>query len=153
MQTYYELSEYFKTQLESSDYIKTVLNQDAIVNKFEVENYDTALAIVAIQPETSEESHVVYSVRVECVDMLDVSNEIGANKYEGNNNVIDVYNSTLATVRRLHLELTHKVSGSNEIQVDPSPTFEKLYDANQNVAGTSIDMTIRIDDAVTNLCN
>lgn len=152
MNTYYALTEYFQTQLNNIQDVKEVLLTDTIKNKFEVADYKTALAVVNIEPQSSEDSHVVYDVRIEVVDFVDVSDDQASNAYVGNNNIIDVYNSTLAVVRRLHLQLRHKTTESNQIQIDGIPTFEKLFDASQNVAGTAIDMTIKIDDAVTNLC-
>lgn len=152
MNTYYALTEYFEKQLNDIQDVKEVLLTDTIKNKFEVADYKTALAVVNIEPQSSEDSHVVYDVRIEIVDFVDVSDDQASNAYVGNNNIIDVYNSTLAVVRRLHLQLRHKTTESNQIQIDGIPTFEKLFDASQNVAGTAIDMIIKIDDAVTNLC-
>jgi len=155
MITYYDITEYFFDALTGIDDVKTIINTDAIYNAFEVADYETCLAICDFSTETSEDSHVVYNVRVEVVDLVDVSNDnAGATqKFNGNNNIVDVYNTTLAIVRRLHLQLTHKITGTNAIQIDPSPTLEKLYDASQNVAGHAINMTIRVDDGVTSLCD
>lgn len=152
MITYYDITEYFKNTLESIEDVRTIINTDTIDNKFEVENYDTALAVCTFEPQTSEDSHVVFNVRIEVVDLIDTSNEITSDKFTGNNNIVDVYNSTLAIVRRLHLQLTHKPNDSNKIQIDPSPTIEKLRDLKDNVAGYAIEMTIRVDDGITSLC-
>ena len=154
MITYYDITEYFQSALSGIDDVRTILNDDAILNPFEVSDYETCLAYCIFTPENSEDSHVVYSVRIEVVDLVDITNDdAGATgKYNGNNNIVDVYNTTLAIVRRLHLQLTHKTTGTNAIQIDPSPTIEKLFDASQNVAGHAIDMTIRVDDGITSLC-
>ena len=152
MKTYYEITEYFYQALSAIKDVRTVLNVDVIDNKFEVANYPTALAVVSVEPTASENSHVSYSVRIEVVDMIDVSNDDYTDKYRGNNNTIDVYNSTLAIVRRVHLQLVNKTTGSNAIQVGESPEIEKLFDASQNVAGTAINMTINVDDGIMELC-
>lgn len=152
MITYYDITEYFENALTNIDDVKQIVNTDVIDNKFEIKNYETALAVCTFQPESSENSHLVYNVRIEVVDIVDTSNEIGADKFTGNNNIIDVYNTTLAIVRRLHLQLTHKTTGSNAIQIDDFPTIEKLRDMKDNVAGHAIEMTIRIDDGITSLC-
>ncbi len=152
MKTYYDITEYFYKALSDIKDVRTVLNVDVIDNKFEVANYPTALAIVSVEPSSSENSHVSYSVRIEVVDMIDVSNDQYTDKYIGNNNTIDVYNSTLAIVRRIHLQLVNKTTGSNAIQVGESPDIEKLFDKSQNVAGTAINMTINIDDGIMELC-
>jgi len=154
MRTYYEITEYFYQALSAIKDVRTVLNVDVIDNKFEVANYPTALAVVSVEPTASENSHVAYSVRIEVVDMIDVSNDDYnyPDKYVGNNNTIDVYNSTLAIVRRIHLQLVNKTTGSNAIQVGESPDIEKLFDASQNVAGTAINMTINVDDGIMDLC-
>ncbi len=152
MKTYYDITEYFYKALSDIKDVRTVLNVDVIDNKFEVANYPTALAIVSVEPSSSENSHVSYSVRIEVVDMIDVSNDQYTDKYIGNNNTIDVYNSTLAIVRRIHLQLVNKTTGSNAIQVGESPDIEKLFDKSQNVAGTAINMTINVDDGIMELC-
>ena len=152
MKTYYDLDEYFKTALSKINGIGQVLSTDTIDNKFEVKNYNTALAIVNIEPSTSQDSFVAYDVRIEVVDMVDVDNKTVTDKYNGNNNIKDVYNFCLAVVRRLHLQLKHKTRGDNKIQVDDSPSIEKLYDKTQSVAGMAIDMTINIDDGIMSLC-
>ena len=152
MKTYYDITEYFYQALSAIKDVRTVLNVDVIDNKFEVANYPTALAIVSVEPSSSENSHVSYSVRIEVVDMIDVSNDQYTDKYKGNNNTIDVYNSTLAIVRRIHLQLVNKTTGSNAIQVGESPDIEKLFDKSQNVAGTAINMTINVDDGIMELC-
>lgn len=152
MNTYYQLTTYFKQQLDAIEDVREVLLTDTIKNKFEVADYKTALAVVDVQPNESGDSYVAYNVRIECVDFIDVSDDEALDSYIGNNNVIDIYNSTLAVVRRIHLQLRHKTTQSNQIQIEGVPTFEKLFDASQNVAGTAINMVVNIDDAITNLC-
>ena len=152
MKTYYDLDNYFKTQLSKINGIGDVLSTDTIDNKFEVKNYDTALAVVSIEPTTSNDSFVAYDVRIEIVDTVDVDNNPVTDKYNGNNNIKDVYNFCLASVRRIHLQLQHKTSGNNKIQVDAEPSIEKLFDKTQSVAGMAIDMVINIDDGMMSLC-
>ena len=152
MKTYYDLDEYFEMTLLQINGIGQVLSTDTIDNKFEVKNYKTALAVVNIEPTTSNDSFVAYDVRIEIVDTVDVDNNPVTDKYNGNNNIKDVYNFCLASVRRIHLQLQHKTSGNNKIQVDAEPSIEKLFDKTQSVAGMAIDMVINIDDGIMSLC-
>lgn len=154
MITYYDVTTYFESLLLSIDDIKTVVNADAVYNEFAVEDYETCLAYCIFEPETANDSHVVFNVRIEIVDLVDISNDNAGtpDNFKGNNNIIDVYNTTLAITRLIYTKIRHKTQGSNKFFIEQSQPLEKLYDASQNVAGFAITLSVQADDAITSSC-
>lgn len=152
MRTYYNLHQFILDQLQLQSYIKEVVNTDVIENDFEVNNYKTALAVVTITPESSLDNHLLFTVVVEVVDRVDHTNKKNTDKYFGSTNQIDVYNSTLASLRKLHSNIKDFKIGTQEFAVDGNPTFEKIDDFHQGVSGFSMTMSLRVDDDLTNTC-
>ena len=159
MRTYYNLHQFILDQLQAQSYIKEVINTDVILNSFEVTNYNTALAVVTITPESSLDNHLIFTVEIDIVDRVDYSNKKTDDYYFGGTNKIDVYNSTLASLRKLHSNIKDFARGSiarkildQEFAVDGHPTFEKLDDKKQGVAGFTMTMSLRVDDDLTNTC-
>lgn len=152
MRTYYNLHQFILDQLNAQSYIKEVVNTDVILNNFEVGEYKTAMAVVTITPESSLDNHLLFTVEVDVVDRVDYSDKKNTDNYFGGTNKIDVFNSTLASLRKLHSNIKDFKIGTQEFAVDGNPAFEKLDDKKQGVAGFTMTMSLRVDDDLTNTC-
>ena len=152
MTTYYDLHDYIKTQLDLQSYLRQIVNSDVLTNDFEIDGFDTALAIVTINPTESLDNHILYNVVVEVVDKVDVKNYANDDDYNGGTNIIDVYNSTLASLRKLHANIKEFVIGNTKYWIQGNPTFEKINDEMKTVRGFVMTFNIQVDDDLTNVC-
>jgi len=152
MTTYYDLHEFIKTRLDLQSFIREIINTDIVTSDFEVKNCKTGLALVTIEPSESLDNHILYSVRIEVLDKVDIKNVANDDNYTGGTNVIDVYNTTLASLRKLYANIKEMVIGDSKYELDGNPTFEKINDEMMTFRGFAMDMNIRVDDDLTNVC-
>jgi len=152
MTTYYDLHNYIKSRLDLQSYIQEVINTDVVTNKLEVNDFKTALALVTINPTESLDNHLLYNVIVEVVDKIDVKKVANDDDYRGGSNVVDVYNSTLASLRNLHANIKEFVIGNTKYWIQGNPSFEKINDEMKTVRGFAMTFNIQVDDDLTNVC-
>jgi len=152
MTTYYDLHYFIKSRLELQSFIREIINTDVITNDFEVNNCKTGLALVNINPTESLDNHILYEVVIEVLDKVDVTDIANSDDYNGGTNIIDVYNTTLASLRKLHANIKEFKIGNTKYWIQGTPTFEKINDEMLTFRGFRMTFNIQVDDDLTNVC-
>jgi hypothetical protein len=65
---------------------------------------------------------------LECVDILDISKEETTDLFRGNDNEIDVLNSTITILNRIFERLRRKIQGEQISDADLQPSFNIYMD-------------------------
>ena len=152
MTTYYDLHEFIKTRLDLQSFIREIVNVDILLEDFDFHKCKTGLALVNISPTEFYDNHIMYNVNIQVMDKVDITNISNSDLYTGGTNVIDVYNTTLASLRKLYANIKEFVIGSTKYQIDGTPSIDKLEEPILTFRGFQLDMNIRVDDDLTNVC-
>ena len=100
MQTYYNILDKIRTELQSDLFVNTVTNGDI----FDVDLAKQTiypLSHIMVNSATRNGSTYTFSMSVLLMDIVDISNEEVVDKFRGNDNEQDVLNTQLAVGARL----------------------------------------------------
>ena len=150
MNAYYEVLRVLKFSLENNKDIHTVTQGDIStmdLNKMNI----YPLGHIDLDDGTFRENIIEFNCSIYAVDVIDTSNELTTDKFIGNDNEIDVFNTMLAVVRRTYLELVKDVY-TNDITILGEPTIRKMEGAVNNLAGWEMTFIIEVPDTIISVC-
>jgi len=150
MNAYYEVLRILKLSLQENKDIHTVTQGDIStmdLNKMNI----YPLGHIDLDDGTFNENTIEFSCSIYAMDMIDVSNELTTDKFIGNDNEIDVFNTMLAVVRRTYLELA-KDTRTQDITILGEPTIRKMEGAVNNLVGWEMTFTIEVPDIIISVC-
>jgi len=150
MNAYYEVLRLLKFSLENNKDIHTVTQGDIStmdLNKMNI----YPLGHIDLDDGTFRENIIEFNCSIYAMDVIDTSNELTTDKFIGNDNEIDVFNTMLAVVRRTYLELVKDVY-TNDITILGEPTIRKMEGAVNNLAGWEMTFIIEVPDTIISVC-
>ena len=150
MNAYYEVLRVLKFSLENNKDIHAVTQGDIStmdLNKMNI----YPLGHIDLDDGTFRENTIEFNCSIYAMDVIDTSNELTTDKFIGNDNEIDVFNTMLAVVRRTYLELSKDVY-TNDITILGEPTIRKMEGAVNNLAGWEMTFTIEVPDTIISVC-
>jgi len=150
MNAYYEVLRVLKFSLENNKDIHTVTQGDIStmdLNKMNI----YPLGHIDLDDGTFNENTIEFNCSIYAMDVIDTSNNLVVDKFIGNDNEIDVFNTMLAVVRRIYLELSKDVY-TDDITILGEPTIRKMEGAVNNLAGWEMTFTIEVPDTIISVC-
>ena len=116
MSKVYTVLETIKDELASHDFVNTV-TQGSIDDIDKVKRTMFPLSHIMINDATIEGNVWRLSITVACMDRVDISKDETTDVFRGNDNEVDVLNTQLAVINRLHEVLT-RGANRKEYQID-----------------------------------
>ena len=150
MNAYYEVLRILKLSLEENKDIHTVTQGDISnldLNKMNI----YPIGHIDLDDGTFNENTIEFNCSIYAMDVIDTSNNLVVDKFIGNDNEIDVFNTMLAVVRRTYLELV-KDTRTQDIIITGSPLVRKMEGAVNNLAGWEMTFTIEVPDTIISVC-
>jgi len=150
MNAYYEVLRILKLSLEENKDIHTVTQGDISnldLNKMNI----YPIGHIDLDDGTFNENTIEFNCSIYAMDVIDTSNNLVTDKFIGNDNEIDVFNTMLAVVRRTYLELA-KDMRTQDITILGEPSVRKMEGAVNNLAGWEMTFTIEVPDIIISVC-
>jgi len=150
MNAYYEVLRILKLSLEENKDIHTVTQGDISnldLNKMNI----YPIGHIDLDDGTFNENTIEFNCSIYAMDVIDTSNNLVVDKFIGNDNEIDVFNTMLAVVRRTYLELA-KDMRTQDITILGEPSVRKMEGAVNNLAGWEMTFTIEVPDTIISVC-
>ena len=150
--SYFKLINGIKDLLQSDSRIKTVTEGDIDDIDAYKQNIP-AMAHIIVNGGTVNDNLNVYNVVVSVLDIVDENNNITQEKFLGNDNLQEVYNSTDNIIRRFYMKFKKQAQGDN-IYIDGQPSFDKVLDTEtQNrIAGWDLTFSVGVPDLTIDSC-
>lgn len=141
------------------DKLKTHFTNDPLVNTVsQGDLFDVDLAKQTIFPlvhiivnQASFEGNVVrYNISILAMDIVDISKEPDANRFDGNDNELFILNTQLQILARAYELLLRGDLYTDAFQVDGNPTCEPFTDRFENIlAGWTMTLDVLIPNGMT----
>ncbi len=154
MNHYSQLLTYIKTLGEADSYIHTILSETDEVdfNKMDVYPY-LGIDITEAAFPTSGNT-VKLDVRLEVLSIRDINNEVNTDKFWGQDNKIDNFNETLASLNRIHLKMLNDFQENNITIIGDESPLEKMKYVKPNILdGWALPFTVELPNTTINLCD
>lgn len=141
------------------NYIVSLLNKDIDVTTITEGNIDRIdlskkniypLAHIDANDGIFTDNHSTFNVSIQIVDQIDYNNEINNSKLFNNDNRVDIYNTSLQSLRRLFNEFTL----NKEINVSPDslPSFQKVDEKKSNLIGWELSIVVNVPNDIMSIC-
>jgi len=127
MTSYYDILKILKTEIEATQLVNTI-TQGNLDNR-NINKQDLyPLCNIEVTNARFIGATIVFSITLECVDVLDISKEETTDLFRGNDNEIDVLNSTITILNRIFERLRRKIQGEQISDADLQPSFNIYMD-------------------------
>ena len=143
---------------ELINWLVALLNADIDVNTVtegsEIDRIDISkksiypLAHIDADDVTFNINLYTFAVSVQVLDQVDYNNEIKTDKLYNNDNRVDVYNTSLQSLRRLFSELKL----NKRIVVEGEPSVQKVSDKKNNIIGWQMNLSIQVPNDIMSIC-
>ena len=143
---------------ELINWLVALLNADIDVNTVtegsEIDRIDISkksiypLAHIDADDVTFNVNLYTFAVSVQVLDQVDYNNEIKTDKLYNNDNRVDVYNTSLQSLRRLFSELKL----NKRIVVEGEPSVQKVSDKKNNIIGWQMNLSIQVPNDIMSIC-
>ena len=143
---------------ELINWLVALLNSDIDINTVtegsEIDRIDISkksiypLAHIDADDVTFNTNLLTFAVSVQVLDQLDYNNEIKTDKLYNNDNRVDVYNTSLQSLRRLFSELKL----NKRIVVDGEPSVQKVSDKKNSIIGWQMNLSIQVPNDIMSIC-
>ena len=151
MNAYYEVLNVLKTSLENNIDVNTVLTDDTSksvdVNKMNIYN----LAFIDVRTGLFKSNVSSFFVSIQCLGIPNTSKTPVTDKFLGNDNSIDIYNTTIAVLRRTFDEIVKDVY-TKDITIIGDGDFEKVENKKNGAIGWELNFEIETPNTVVTSC-
>ena len=148
MQTFYDILDTLKDQLELDTNVNTV-SQGAIDDIDTIKQSMYPLSHIMVNQATIEVNVWRFNVTIFCMDCVDINNDVATDNFRGNDNEQDVLNTQLAVFNRVYAVLT-KGANAGQFRIDGNPTCEPFTERFENyLAGWACTFDILIPNVMT----
>ncbi len=131
MTAYYTITTTLKNALLEDEFCETVT--EGTVNHTDIAKQTIfPLSHMFVENVIKEKAVLRFSMAIELIDRVDVSNEQTKDQFLGKDNEHDIYNTQLAVGVRLTDRLERGDLWDGEIQLDGEPNFEPLTNEYEN---------------------
>ncbi len=129
--SYYNILSKIKTELDTDPFTNTTTEGD--LNNVDL-NKQTIFPLthIIINNATFRENIIQYNISILAMDIVDISKEETTNKFIGNDNEHDIFNTQISLLNRLYEKLRRGNLYDDNYQVDGTPTCEPFTDRFEN---------------------
>lgn len=141
---YYEMLDTLKETLEDNPLINTV----SYGNIYDAANDKTTmfpLAHFTVNSTELNENTFIFSMTLFIADLVNVSKEEATDKFRGNDNTMDIHNSTLASLSDAMLMFRRKDAVNSGYSLIGTPRLESFtHRFNADTAGWFVDFDVEV---------
>jgi len=144
MKGYYNLLDKIKTQLQADTFVNTITYGD--IHDVDLKKQTIfPLSHFIVNGGTYNSRTWTMNMSLICMDIVDYSKETPTDKFRGNNNEQDVFNTQLAVISRLMDELERGTLYDQLYQLNGAPSIEAFVDRFDNsLAGWTVTFSVDI---------
>lgn len=149
MANYYSLLDTLKNHLNNDPFINTVTQGDIFSVDLGKQTI-FPLCHIMVNNATFESNIIRFNISLLCMDIVNISKDEATDIFNGNDNEVDVLNTTLSVLNRLYEDLRRGDLFTDAFQVDGSPTVEPFAERFENyLAGWTMTMDILVPNEMT----
>jgi hypothetical protein len=147
---YYTLLKSFRDILNANPNIKTIT--EGSLDDIDASKKDIyPLAHLIIDSGLENENLTFWNVSLQCVDVVTDNNEPEDDKFIGNDNEQDVYNTMHNVIRRTFRKFLEDTEDDLITVQDGAPT-QKVDNKQNNIVGWQIDLVVEVPDNLMSVC-
>jgi len=151
MNAYYEVQNVLKTSLEANDDINTVINDD-VAGSVDLDAKSIyPIAFITIETGQFVENVSIMNVQIQALDQVNQSSNIVTDKFVGNSNELDIYNTMLAVLRRTFDELVID-KYTKDILIKGSADILKVGNEVNSIVGWQMSFDIEVPNVIHSIC-
>ena len=152
MNAYSQLLRYIKSLVEQDEYITTVLNRVPDDFDWEKGNIFPIFNISALEGSISSTATVLFNFELTCVDIRMINKENINDKFWDNDNSVDNYNATLASLTAVWTKMSRDFARNN-ITASDSPSINQIDFEGVNLSdGWSMTFDVEMPIYEVGLC-
>lgn len=147
--SYYNILTKIKTELDNDPFTNTTTEGN--LNDIDLSKQTIfPLTHIVVNNATFQQNVIQYNITILAMDVVDFSKEETTDKFRGNDNTQDIYNTQIALLNRLYEKLRRGNLYDDNYQVDGNPTCEPFTDRFENtLAGWSCSFNILVPNEMT----
>lgn len=149
MNAYYEVLNILKTSLDNNIDVNTVTQGDDPLDLSKKNIFP--LVHISLDTGTFREGITVFDIQLQALDQVRDSKELVTDKFNGNNNAIDVDNNMVAVLRRTFDELI-KDKYTKDIVIVGDGDIQKVKGEANNLNGWEVSFQIEVPNNVISIC-
>lgn len=150
MNAYYELLRILKLSLEDNKDINTITEGD--ISEMDLDKMTIyPLGHIELDLGNFRENVIEFTCSIYAMDIVNLSKEQTSDKFVGNDNSQDVFNTMLAVLRRTYLELAKDVR-TQDITIIGEPSFRKMEGTKNNAVGWEMNFNVEVPDTIISVC-
>lgn len=153
MNGYYKLNDILYQSLISNEDVNTVLSTDTTQGQDLNKKDLYPIAFISIETGSFTSGSIIYNVSISCMDIVDVSKNKITDRFIGNNNAIDIYNTCSAVLRRTFNEISRGKYEIDFMLQDETAQFQKIERLENLSVGWEMTFAVEIEDKLMDICD
>ena len=148
--SYYKVLRVFKNCFDVDEFINTVTEGD--IDELDLANKNIfGLAHIVIDGGTESRNITTFNVQLQVVDIVTQTGLVSTDKFIGDNNEQDAYNTTHNVLRRAFLKFVRDTENEGVI-VDDNASFQKIQDYENRIVGWELSLVVQVPDLDMSVC-
>ena len=147
--SYYNILTKLKEELDADPFTNTTTEGD--LNSVDLSKQTIfPLTHIIVNGATFRSNIIAYNISILAMDVVDFSKEETTDKFLGNDNTHDIYNTQISLLNRLYEKLRRGDLFDEDYQVEGNPTFEPFTDRFENtLCGWTMSFVLIIPNTMT----
>ena len=148
--SYFRVLKVWKDCFEADQFINTVTEGD--IDELDLANKNIfGLAHIIIDGGSESKNLTTWNVKLQCVDIITQTGKVSTDKFIGDNNEQDAYNTMHNVLRRAFLKFVRDTQDLGVI-VNDSAGFSKIQDYENRIVGWELDLVVQVPDLDIAIC-
>ena len=148
--SYFKVLKVWKDCFEADQFIKTVTEGD--IDELDLANKNIfGLAHIIIDGGSESQNLTTWNVKLQCVDIITQTGKVSTDKFIGDNNEQDAYNTMHNVLRRAFLKFVRDTQDLGVI-VNDNAGFSKIQDYENRIVGWELDLIVQVPDLDIAIC-
>jgi hypothetical protein len=152
MNGYYKLNDILHQSLINNEDVNTILTSDTSQGQDLNKKDLYPVAFISIDTGSFTSGSIIYSVSISCMDLVDVAKEKVTDRFIGNSNAIDVYNTCAAVLRRTFNEISRGKYEIDFMVQDETAQLQKIERLENLSVGWEMTFAVEIEDKLMDIC-
>ena len=142
--TFYDMTERLKTILLEDNNVSTVTYGD-ISNVATEKTTIYPLSHFVVNDVSMKDQVFEFNISLSCMDIIDYTNESTQDHFNGNDNIMDIFNTQMAVISRVVMLLKRSTLRSEGYQIIGEPTMSQFkHRFEDDVAGWDVTFNIQV---------
>jgi ribosomal protein S3AE len=151
MNAYYEVQNVLKTSLDANVDVNTVINDD-VAGSIDLDKKSIyPIAFITIETGNFVENVTIMNIQLQALDQVNQSPDIVVDKFVGNSNELDIYNTMLAVLRRTFDELVID-KYTKDILIKGGADLLKVGNEINSIVGWQMSFDIEVPNIIHSIC-